>query len=308
MKKVALLDGGMGQELIRRSAHNPHPMWSARVLLDEPDIVEAVHRDYIDAGARIITLNTYSATPERLAQYASADLFEPLQQRAIEAAQRARDKSPARGEGVELAGCLSPLFGSYHPENAPAFEDCLDRYRMIASQQAAAVDLFICETMSSIKEGKAAAMAAIETGRPTWLSFTLEDSDAARLRSGELLSDAITAISEIRVEALLLNCSIPEAIDSAFDTLQESAWPTGAYANGFSSVSGLQIGDTVDQLKARNDLGPVRYSDFAMGWVEAGAQIVGGCCEVGPAHIAHLSGRLRDSGYEISGALDMCAA
>ena len=84
MSNIVLLDGGMGQELIRRSSHPPTPMWSAKVMMDEPEIVAAVHRDYIEAGAKVLTLNTYSATPERLARDASEDLFKPLQAKAIE--------------------------------------------------------------------------------------------------------------------------------------------------------------------------------------------------------------------------------
>ena len=91
MSRIVLLDGGMGQELIARSSQPPSPLWSAKVMMDEPEIVEAVHRDYIDAGARVITLNAYSATPERLARDASEDLFEPLQAKAIDIAKRAID-------------------------------------------------------------------------------------------------------------------------------------------------------------------------------------------------------------------------
>ena len=81
MSSIVLLDGGMGQELIARSKQPASPLWSAHVMMDEPEIVEAVHRDYIEAGAKVLTLNTYSATPERLARDASENLFEPLQAR-----------------------------------------------------------------------------------------------------------------------------------------------------------------------------------------------------------------------------------
>jgi S-methylmethionine-dependent homocysteine/selenocysteine methylase len=67
----------------------------------------------------------------------------------------------------------------------------------------------------------------------------------------------------------------------------------GAYANGFTSITALQPGGTVDSLKARTDLGPSAYADFAQSWAELGATIIGGCCEVGPAHIAELRTRLK---------------
>ncbi|RVA49933.1 homocysteine S-methyltransferase family protein, partial [Mesorhizobium sp. M7A.F.Ca.CA.004.09.1.2] len=79
MKKIILTDGGMGQELVRRSKSEPTPLWSARVLIDEPDLVRDLHAEFIRAGARVITINTYSATPERLAREGAEDLFKPLQ-------------------------------------------------------------------------------------------------------------------------------------------------------------------------------------------------------------------------------------
>lgn len=304
MTKVILLDGGMGQELLRRSAHKPHPMWSAKVLMDEPDIVEAVHRDYIEAGARIITLNNYSVTPERLAREGHPDLFAPLQRQAMDIAARARDESSRAAENhVRIAGCLPPLFTSYKPELTPDFDECLSRYQEIANIQTAGVDLIICETMSSIKEARAAAMAALETGHPVWLSFTLDDSGDGTLRSGEALDEALASISDLPLEAVLLNCSIPEAIDAAMPGLCRSPVPVGAYANGFTSIDALQPGGTVEALTARVDLGPQAYAAFALGWVASGAKIVGGCCEVGPAHIAELERQLLNAGHELTSVL-----
>ena len=83
MSRVILTDGGMGQELVRRSSSAPTPLWSARVLIDEPDLVRDLHREFIEAGARVVTINTYSATPERLAREGVPELFKELQARGI---------------------------------------------------------------------------------------------------------------------------------------------------------------------------------------------------------------------------------
>ena len=299
MRKIVLLDGGMGQELIRRSANPPHPLWSAKILMDEPELVEALHIEFIEAGARIITLNSYSATPERLAQHELTDQFSALQQRAIETAKRARDKAQRENTPVKIAGCLPPMFTSYRGDLAPDFNACLDHYRAIAAEQAEAVDLFICETMGSIREGKAAAMAAIETGRPVWLSFTLDDNLNCALRSGEPLADAGDAVSDIGLDAALLNCSTPETIDAAMALLTGAFPKVGAYANAFTSVAPLQPGGTVDVLSGRKDLGPEAYAVHALKWIDAGAKIVGGCCEVGPAHIARLHEALFERGIDV---------
>jgi S-methylmethionine-dependent homocysteine/selenocysteine methylase len=266
-------------------------------MLDEPEIVSAVHRDYVDAGATVLTLNSYSATPERLARQGREDLFEPLQARAIELAERARD---AAGHDVALAGCLPPLVASYRPDVAPDPEAALATYRRIVAAQADHVDLFLGETLASIPEAVAAATAAAESGLPVWISVTVDDDDGSLLRSGEPLGEAVAAMIDADIDARLLNCSQPEAVSAAWPVFTAQPGTTGAYANGFTSVASLEPGGTVASLEARRDLTPAAYAEFALEWVEGGASIVGGCCEVGPAHIRHLADRLRSAGHRIS--------
>lgn len=299
MKNIVLTDGGMGQELLRRSGATPTPLWSARVLIDEPDLVRDLHADFISAGARVITINTYAATPERLERDGASGLFKTLQRRGIDLVKQARD---AVGIDIRIAGCLPPLFGSYAPTLRSSFEETLETYRQIVAEQKDNVDLIVCETMASAEEALAAATAASESGLPIWVSWTLQDSvDSPRLRSGETIAQAAQAIAHIKTEARLINCSKPEVIAAAIDDLVALGGPVGAYANGFTSVAALKHGGTVDVLEARQDLGPASYADFAMDWVKRGTHIVGGCCEVGPEHIAVLRDRLLHAGYEISG-------
>lgn len=300
MKRIVLTDGGMGQELLRRSGASPTPLWSARVLIDVPDLVRDLHADFIEAGARVITINTYAATPERLEREGVGDLFHQLQQRGIDLAQQARDKA---GKDVRIAGCLPPLFGSYKPELALSFDETLAIYRRVVAEQKDRVDLILCETMASAEEGLAAATAASESGLPVWVSWTLkDDANTVTLRSGETLADAARGIAHIKTEARLANCSKPEVMDAAVPQLLAlGGGPVGAYANGFTSIGALKHGGTVDVLEARRDLGPDSYADFAQGWASKGAAIVGGCCEVGPEHIAVLRDRLLNDGFELTG-------
>ncbi|AZO29629.1 MULTISPECIES: homocysteine S-methyltransferase family protein [Mesorhizobium] len=297
MTSVVLTDGGMGQELVRRSRSEPTPLWSARVLIDEPDLVRDLHAEFIRAGARVITINTYSATPERLAREGAQDLFKPLQKRGIELARQACDEA---GDAA-IAGCLSPLFGSYAPALTISFEETLGIYRRIVAEQADGVELFLCETMASAEEARAAVTAASESGKPVWVSWTLADHGTPRLRSGETIAAASSALGDLPVAARLLNCCRPEAIAAALPELIALGGPVGAYANGFTSVEALKHGGTVDVLHARHDLDPQAYAAQAVGWVDAGAGIVGGCCEVGPAHIAALRDRLIQAGHQITG-------
>ncbi|WP_409432975.1 homocysteine S-methyltransferase family protein [Litorimonas sp. RW-G-Af-16] len=289
MAHVTLLDGGMGQELIRRAGVAPTPLWSTQVMLDHPELVEQLHLDFIQSGAEIITLNNYTATPERLARDASIDLFKPIHAAAIEIAQAARAKS---GKSVRISGCLPPIVASYKPDLAPDFEACLASYRELVAIQTPGVDLFFCETLSTIREAKAAIMAAKESGLPVWVSFTLDDAAPQNLRSGELLRDAVKSVADIQVDAVMVNCSMPETVTLAMPLLVEAFPCVGAYANGFQSVAPLKAGGTVAGLQKRQDLTPDKYADYAMNWVKMGATIIGGCCEVGPDHIAEIHHRL----------------
>ena len=298
MTSIILTDGGMGQELLRRSGAEPTPLWSAKVLMDEPALVRDLHADFIRAGARVITVNSYAATPERLAREGVGDMFETLQQRAIELSYEARD---AVGTDCAVAGCLPPLFGSYQPELRLPFDQTLAIYRRIVARQAEQVDLILCETMASAEEGLAAATAACESGKPVWLSWTLADHGAPRLRSGDTIAEAAQAVAHLSLAARMVNCSWPEAVDRAMPELAGLGGAVGAYANGFTAIEPLKLGGTVADLEARTDLGPDTYADFALGWIRQGATIVGGCCEVGPQHIARLRDRLAEAGHEIGG-------
>jgi len=296
-KQITLIDGGMGQELLKRSGAKPSPLWSAQVMMDYPDVVRDLHIDFIRSGARVITLNTYSATPERLARDAEESIFEPLQRKAIEIATSAREMAGV--EGVRIAGCLPPLVASYRPDQAPEYDLMLSTYQRIVEVEQSHVDLFICETMASIREAKAALSAAKEAALPVWVGLTVADDSSVTLRNGDELGDAVQQIDQIGAAAKLLNCSKPESITASWQALCSGTGPVGAYANGFTSISALEPGGTVDSLQARHDLGPDNYADFAMHWVEQGADIVGGCCEVGPEHIKVIAQRLHEANYTV---------
>ena len=297
---IVLLDGGVGQELYRRSTIPAAPLWSVQVMMDEPHLVEAVHLDFIEAGARIITVNTYTATPHRLIREGVAEKFEALHDAALAAAESARETC---GEPVRIAGCLPPLVGSYRADLTPPEDECLANYRQIVAVQADRVDLFLCETMLSAAEARAATSAAAESGKPAWTALSVDDADGTLLRSGEGVAAGAQAAVDAGAEAVLVNCSSPEAVSAAMPLLAEIGVPFGAYANGFVSIAAMKPGGTVEALEARDDLGPVAYAGHALGWVSAGASIVGGCCEIGPGHIATLRERLVANGHGIVASL-----
>ncbi|MEM9808807.1 MAG: homocysteine S-methyltransferase family protein [Cyanobacteria bacterium P01_D01_bin.56] len=291
---ILLLDGGMGQELRRRSKNRPTPLWSAQALLDEPELVQTIHEEYIQAGAKVITTNTYITVRHRLQRDAGlGDKFEELNQLAGKLAVQARDSA---GESVLIAGSLPPLFGSYRPDQVRPVPELQAIYREHVEILNPYVDLFLCETLSTPEESFAAASVAGETGKPVWVSWTLQDNETTRLRGGASLTDAFQQLSNLSVEAVLVNCCAPESITAAMPELVKlnTSIKVGGYANGFEHIpEQWSISDGISALGKRRDLDPESYSTHAEAWIDAGATVVGGCCETGPAHIQQISESLK---------------
>lgn len=299
MRPIILLDGSIGQVLVKRASEAVTPLWSARVMLDHQDMVTQLYKEYIKAGAKILTLNTYTATPGRLRRDADISLLEPIHEKAMQSAKQAIAETNTQGD-VKIAACLPPLMASYNADVIPSYENCVRQYVQLCELQAEA-DLFLCETLSSVIEAKAAIAAAksVAKDKPIWVSYTLDDDNPECLRSGEVFKDVLKQTAAEPVEAILMNCSMPETIDAALPDLLNSFPVVGAYANAFQSVKPLQPGRTVSSLKARNDITEDVYRDIAMAWVDKGVQIIGGCCEVGPDHIDVLAKALKQQGYQL---------
>ena len=285
-----LLDGGMGRELRFRGVEISDTIWSASALLAAPKVVREIHRDYIAAGADVITTNTYGVIRADLAQEGIEHRFAELNRMACTLACEARD---AAERPAWIAGSLPPLRGSYRPDLVGPSDEIERLYQEQAELLAPQVDLFLCETMSSSTEARAAATAACQTGRPVWVSWTLHEDRSGRLRSGETIAEAVAALADLPVTGLLANCSAPESITSAMAQLVATGLDhVGGYANTFTPVpedwtlDGNQQSDGVIGL--RNDLDPRHYAEHVADWLEAGATVVGGCCGTRPAHIAVL--------------------
>lgn len=290
---VTLLDGGMGQELLARSAAAPTGLWSTQFLIDRPELVREIHRDYFSAGADIATTNSYAVLPDRLNPFGLEHRFVELQQQACQLAVSARDE---HGQGL-VAGSMGPTGRSYRPDLAPPIEEAAELYAQIAAIQEPYVDIFLCETMSSVAQARGAVMGASSGQRPVWLAVSVDDKDGTKLRSGEAVTEILPLLSEFDLAALLINCSPPEAVSQALPLLAGCCIPLGAYANGFVEIAPdyLQEGATVDLLQTRKNLGPEVYACLSEDWTKQGATIIGGCCEVGPAHIEELAKRLKHS-------------
>ena len=293
VERITLLDGGMGRELERMGAPFRQPEWSALALMEAPDFVARAHAAFITAGAEVVTTNSYAIVPFHIGEDRFAEEGRTLADRA---GRLARAAAAEADREVLVAGSLPPLFGSYRPDlfdadRAPAL------LAPLIEGLSPHVDFWLAETQGSIAEAEAAHSAVAGDPRPLWLSFTLADETVEladpRLRSGEPVADAVGAAARMGAAAVLFNCSQPEAMGPAIDVAQharadlEVAMRTGVYANVFPP-RGADARANEDLLELRSDLDPPGYLAFARDWIDRGAEIVGGCCGIGPEHIAAL--------------------
>ena len=292
---LLILDGGTGRELARSGAPFRQPEWSALALIEGPEFVSAVHRAYVAAGADVITTNSYAVVPFHIGEDRFAAEGAALAALAGRLAREVADTAPeAVGRKVHVAGSLPPVCGSYRPDLVD-----LDRARPVletlVTALAPSVDHWLAETLSSLVEARLAATLTAPTGKPLWLSFTLEDeklSAEPALRSGESVAAAARLAQEVSASALLFNCSQPEVMEAAVRAARAELGPDsliriGVYANAFPPMAADAEANSA-LCPIREDLTPEGYGRFAHAWHSAGASILGGCCGIGPEHIAAL--------------------
>ncbi len=298
MAQITLLDGGVGQEIVKRAGADDQPLWAAAAMAQAPGTAEIVHRAFLEAGATVAMANTYAILPDRLAVAGMPERLAELRTQALAEARAACD---AHGAGrARLAGTIGPIGASYRPDLVPDHATATAFFAEVVEAIGPSCDLLVVETVVSLDHARAALAALEQSPVPAWIAFSVDDEDGSRLRSGERLADVLPLLRDAPVEAALANCSAPEAMAPAVDVLLGSDLAVGAYANGFETITKDYLASrTVNALSARRDMGPLRYAEHAMGWVGQGATIVGGCCETGPEHIATLASALRVAGHEI---------
>ncbi len=293
-KRVLVLDGGMGRELLRIGAPFQQPEWSALALMESPEHVTQAHLNFIDAGADIITTNSYALVPFHIGERPPAEIFDLAAlsgQLAREAVEQSEDN-----RWIRVAGCLPPLFGSYRPDlfDAELADLIIDP---IISGLRKYVDLWLGETLSSIAEATAVGEALDRWGigneQPLLISFTVNDAQPGILRSGESVSDAVKAAIELGASAVLFNCAPAEMISAAIEIAIETAdgaISVGGYANRFADSHDdgeTAANETLSELRA--DMSADDYAVFVSRWVAAGATIIGGCCGMDPTHIKSVA-------------------
>jgi S-methylmethionine-dependent homocysteine/selenocysteine methylase len=276
----------MGSDLDRRGVRTSLPLWSAIGLLEAPDVVARIHRDNLDAGADVLTTNTFRTTRWTLRK-AGIDTHRASELDALAVQLAAKARSEAMRQDVLIAGSIAPLEDCYLPTFDTDVGVAYEEHRVQAENLAASgVDFLLVETMPTIAEATLALGAGKQTGLSMVVSFvcgpTQEGETEPRLLSGERLSEAVASVAEFAPVAVLVNCAATPVIDAGIATLRTASdLPFGGYAN----VG--HIDDDVGWSSAGGTSGP-EYAAAAERWLEAGASIIGGCCGTNPEHTAAL--------------------
>lgn len=275
--ELILLDGATGTELNRRGVDTGLPMWSANALTHDNglNLLRRIHLDYLNAGADIITANTFRTHRRALAGTGHA-AFE-LTRRAVATAQEAvaEFRRPA-----QVAGSLATLEDCYRPDLAPPDDECrAEHSERIGHLVDAGVDILLIETMNSIREAVIAAQLATITGLPTLVSFVCDNQ--SRILSGESVTLAAEILMPLGVKALGMNCGPAHSLAKPLARLRAVCGP------GFPLIAYGNIGyaDEAQGWINTDAENPDAYLQYAQTWP---AQIVGGCCGTTPEHIRLL--------------------
>jgi homocysteine S-methyltransferase len=280
-----LLDGATGSELGRRgvnvskgSSEGKLGPWSATANVDAPNIVRQVHEEYLRLGVDIITSNNFWTSRPKLAQAGLAEQWEEYTRAGGEIAVEARNNVNPE---AYVAGGIAPP-----PENI--YDEFVDQVRLL---KAVGVDLILTEYVGSIKDCVTCVEAAATAGLPVFLGVR-HVTEAGTMQYGESFADLGKALQGVPVDAVLLMCSKPEAISTCLPLLRDAySGAIGGYANiGYTRNPNFgkkrsEQWHSIDQ----ETYNPRRYAEFARAWKKLGAQIIGGCCATGPAHIAAIA-------------------
>ncbi len=275
--KLLLLDGATGTELNRRGVDTGLPLWSANALTMDAglNVLRQVHLDYLNAGADIITTNTFRTNRRVLAGtgFSAHEL-------TLRAVVTAREAVAEFGKPALVAGSVSSLEDCYRPDLVPPADEChAEHTERIEHLVEGGVDLLLIETMNSIPEAVIAAKIAAATGLPTWVTFVCDEK--GRILSGESLTHAAAILMPLGVKALGVNCMPAHTLAQPLTELRAICgenFPLVAYGNiGF-------VDDEQGWINT-NSTDPQSYLQHAQSWP---AQIIGACCGSTPEHIRKL--------------------
>ena len=281
---IILIDGGTSTELEARDFQLHQSAWSGSLNLDHLDAVQAVHEDYIRAGAEVIISNTYATSRAAMEPAGLGDRVAEVNRRAVEAALRARDAA-AGDRPVAVAGSMSSfttlLAGPVLRANAASFSE------QAAILAKAGVDLIVLEMIDALDYGPAAMEAAAATGLPVWLGMSPARTQAGALGVFEEpvgFEELVAGLVRPGLAAVNVMHAKPDVVAEALGIIRRyTDVPLGAYA---------ETGEWISPKWHFTGLSPEEYCPVARSWLDSGAQLIGGCCGTRPAHIRALAASL----------------
>ena len=284
--RVVILDGGIGAELEKNGANMDQDLWCGKCSVDNPELVKKVHENYIDAGADVITTNTYGTTPISMKQYGYDNLIEKYNQKSVRLA-----KEAAKNKNIAVAGSVS-TFGSFYRLGLKAMIPGFKEQIKILSEEG--VDLIILEAMSSQADiVETIIECSSNISLPVWLSIScvMEDKKVmlgyndtvdTDTHIYESLEVAIKNFTKLHKGPILIAHSDINVTGNAIKTAKNNFdGVLGAYPNrGYYEKPHWKFVD---------NMSPEDYLNEAKSWVKNGVQIIGGCCGVGVEEIKAIS-------------------
>ena len=286
--KIIILDGGIGAELEKNGANMDKDLWCGKCSVDNPELVKKVHENYIDAGADVITTNTYGTTPISMKQYGYDNLIEEYNKKSVQIA-----KEASKNKNVAVAGSVS-TFGSFYKLGLKAMIPGFKEQIKILSEEG--VDLIILEAMSSQADiVETIIECSSNINLPVWLSIScvMEDKNKKVMLGYNDTVDSDTHIYE-SFEVAIKNFSKLHKgpILIAHSDINVTGHAVKTAKNNFNGVLGVYPNRGYYEKphwKFIDNMSPEDYLNEARSWVENGVKIIGGCCGVGVDEIKAIS-------------------
>ena len=293
-----ILDGGLGSELERRGHDISSPLWSAELLVNNPQVIAGVHRAYLDAGAQCITSASYQGSEAGFATIGvpseqARDLFH----RSIEIARTACDEfilqNPHCGYQPLVAASIGP-YGAYLADGSEYRGDYGVEDRVLAEFHSlrlewldqAGADVLACETIPSWQEAKVLCQLLENVKTPAWISFSCQNDYL--LNDGSAIAEVAALFEQHpRVVALGVNCSAPQHIEGLIGEIRSVLTHKAIVVYPNSGEHYDAASKTWYGMES-----PLECAAAARTWFDAGARIIGGCCRMGPAHVRAIADEL----------------
>jgi len=294
IKYPLLIDGGLSNVLETQGCDLNHKLWSAKILAENPEAIILAHLAYLESGARCITTASYQASLAGFMAHghdrASAKVLILKSVKLAEEAVRRFTVSGFKGDKPLLAASIGPYGayladgseyrGNYGLSDEELREFHQSRIKILDQSNA---DFFACETIPSYQEARVLAEILQKTRKSAWVSFSCKDE--GHISDGSKIEECAALFSDHpKVFAIGVNCTAPEYIPGLIRAMKTKSgtrkivvYPNSGEVYCADSKTWLGLSD------------PGSFSEMANQWLEAGANIIGGCCRIGPGHIENLS-------------------